>query len=219
MGVLDYMEQIELRAANREILGKKVRFLRRQGVTPVHLIGHGIESESLQCDTVQLKRILAQAGKTKLISLMLDKAKKPRNVMVREVQRVPRTGDLLHVDLYQVKMEEKIKVEVPIVCVGEAPALRHKENMLEQGLGSLTVECLPGQVPASVEVDLSPLTEAGQAIRVKDIALGEEVAVLNDAEIVVVKVSSRRIEEEAVVEKVAEVPGEAPLPEEESKEE
>ena len=120
------MGQIELQATNRETLGKKVRFLRRQGIIPTHLFGHDVESVTLQCDAVQLRQVLAQAGKTRLLSLKLDKAKKPRNVVVREIQKDPCTGELLHVDFYQVRMAEKIKVEVPIVLVGEAPALKLK---------------------------------------------------------------------------------------------
>lgn len=214
------MEEIELRTATREILGKKVRFLRRQGIVPVHLFGHGIESVALQCDAVQLQRVLAQAGKTKIISLKLDKAKGPRNVMIREIQRNPRTDELLHVDLYQVRMEEKIQVEVPIVLVGEAPAMKSKDNMLAQELHRLTIECLPGQIPASIELDLSSLTETEQAIQVRDITLGEEVTVLNDPEHVVVKISRLPVEkvEEEVVEEVVEAAEGAPLPEEQPKE-
>lgn len=216
------MEQIELQATNREILGRKVRFLRRQGIIPVHLFGHNVESLALQCDAAQLQRVLAQAGKTRLINLKLDKAKKPRNVVVREIHRDPITGELLHADFYQVRMAEKIKVEVPIVLIGEALALKSKENMLSQELSSLTIECLPDQIPASVEVDLSSLIEAEQAIRVKDVVLDEEITILNAPELVVVKISSRpkeEVVEEVVAEEVAEAPEAAPLPEEESKEE
>ena len=220
------MKQIELRATSREILGKKVRFLRRQGIIPLHLFGHSVESIALQCDEAQLKGVLAHAGKTRLISLKLDKGKKPRNVMVREIQRDRRTDGLLHVDLYQIKMTEKIRVEVPVVVVGEAPALKSKENMLLQELNSLTVECLPNEIPANVRVDLSSLTERDQAIRVENVILGKEVAILNDPELVVVKIGSRPKEEvEEVVaeaieaEEVAEALEETPPPEEESKEE
>jgi large subunit ribosomal protein L25 len=221
------MEQIELEVATREVLGKKVRFLRRQGTTPVHLFGHGIESEALQCDTAQLQRVLAQAGRTKLVDLKLDKAKKPRKIVIREIQRDPQTGDLLHVDFYQVRMAEKIKVEVPIVLVGEAPALKLKENMLVQDLTSLTIESLPDEIPASVELDLSLLTEVEQLIRVKEIILSEGVTVLTDPEHTVVKISSRPVEkieevvEEEVVEGVAEeeaAEAREKLPEEESEE-
>jgi len=204
------MDKIELKVTNREILGKKVKHLRRQGITPVHLFGHGIESLSLQCDTGELERVLGQAGQTRLISLKLAKEKKPRAAVVREFDRDWRKGQLLHVDFYQVKMEEKIKLEVPVVLVGEAPALKSKTTMLEHALGTLTIECLPAKIPTSLEVDISSLTELDQAIRVKDVTLDKDITVLNNPELVVVKISSRPVEkvEEKVVEKVVEAEAE-----------
>jgi len=214
------MNQVELEATSREILGKKVRHLRHQGIIPVHLFGHNVESVALQCEAAQLQWVLAQAGKTRIISLKLDKAKRPKTVLVREIQRESCTGELLHVDFYQVRAEEKIKVEVPIVLVGEAPVLKFKGNTLVQELESLALECLPDKIPASIELDLSSLTEAEQALRVKDIMLGEEVTVSNEPELVVAKISSKPVEkvEEVVAEEVAEAPEEAaPSPEEESR--
>lgn len=208
---------MELSANKREILGKKVRFLRRQGVTPVHLFGHNIEPVPLQCDTAQLKHVLARAGRTGIVSLKLEKAKRLRNVMVREVQREPRTGELLHVDFYQVRMDEKIRVEVPIVLVGEAPALKFKENFLTHELNSLTIECLPDEIPSRVELDLSVLTDEGQAIHVKDITLDDGIDVFNNPEQLVVKISTGFIEkeeEEVRAEVEAEAPEEAAPPEE-----
>lgn len=216
------MDQIELKVTSREVLGKKVRFLRRQGVIPVHLYGPGIESMALQCDTTELQRVLDEAGKTQLISLKIDNEKKPRTVVVHEVQIEPQTGESLHVDFYQVKMAEKVKVEIPIVLLGEAPALKLKENMLVQELNTLSVECLPAKIPPSVELDLNSLTESEQAMRVKDIELDREVTVLNDPELVMVKISVRRIEkveEPVIAEEEIEVSEEAPVGEEEPKEE
>ncbi len=114
------MDKLELKVTNREILGKKVKHLRRQGITPVHLFGHGIESLALQCSTGELERVLTQAGHTGLINFKLDKEKKPRTVVVRGFNRDWRKGQLFHVDFYQVKMGEKIKLEIPVVTVGEA---------------------------------------------------------------------------------------------------
>jgi len=185
---------MELAANTREILGKKVRFLRRQGITPVHLFGHDIKPLPLQCDTLELKKALTLTGTTGLISLKLDTAKRPRNVMVREVQRESRTDELLHVDFYQVRMEEKIRVEVPIVTIGAAPALRLKENFLSHELNSLTVECLPNEIPSRVEVDLSSLDEADKSIHVSDIILDEKIAVLSNPDQLVVKISAGRVE-------------------------
>jgi large subunit ribosomal protein L25 len=198
------MDKLELKVANREILGKKVKHLRHQGITPVHLFGHGIQSLALQCDTVQIERVLAQAEQTGLISLKLENEKKPRTVMVRAFDRDWRKGKLLHVDFYQVKLREKLKLEVPVVLVGESPALKSKDNMLEHELDTLTIECLPAKIPTNIEVDISSFTEPGQAIRVKDITLGEDIAVLNDPELVVTKISWRPVEKIEVEEEVAE---------------
>jgi len=210
------MDQIELEITEREVLGKKVRFLRRQGITPVHLFGHGIESRALQCDTAKLQQVLTEAGEAKVISLKLDNEKRPRSVLVREVQVDSLKGGLLHVDFYQVKMTEEVKVEVPITLVGEAPALKLRANMLMQELDTLTVECLPAKIPASVELDISSLTEAEQMVRVKGIELEKGVTILNDPELVVVKISSRPVEvvaEREVTEEAVEAPEAAPPPE------
>jgi large subunit ribosomal protein L25 len=200
------MDKIELKVANREILGKQVKHLRRQGITPVHVFGHGIQSLALQCDTKELEQVLGQAGQTRLINLKLAKERKARPVVVREFYRDWRKRQLIHVDFYQVKMEEKIRVEVPVVLIGEAPALKSKENMLDHELATFTVECLPARIPDSIEVDVSSLTELDHAIRVKDIILDKDISVLNSPDLVVAKVSLRhveKVEEEAAEEVVA----------------
>jgi large subunit ribosomal protein L25 len=213
------MEQIELQATKRDILGKKVRFLRRQGITPVHVFGHGIESLSLQCDTANLQRVIAQTGQTRIINLNIDGEKTPRTVMVRETQQNILKGDLLHVDFYQVKMTEVIDVDVPIVLVGEAPALRNKENMLSQELNELSIQCLPANIPNSIEIDVTSLAEPEEAIRVSDIVPGEGVTILNDPEVMVARITvQREIVEEVpevveVAEEVAEAEEEAPTAE------
>jgi large subunit ribosomal protein L25 len=217
------MDRIELEVTNREVLGKKVKHLRRQGITPVHLFGHGVQSLALQCDTDKVERLLTQAGRTGLINLKLDEEKEPRTVVMREFDRDWRKGQLLHVDFYQVKMAEEIKLEVPVVLVGEAPALKSKDNMLEHELDTLTIECLPANIPDGIEVDISSLNEPEQAIRVKDIDLDEDITVLNDPELVVVKIGWRRVEkvEEELVEvaeEAVEAPEEAAPPGEEAEE-
>ncbi len=208
------MEQIELNAAKRDVLGKKVRFLRRQGITPVHVFGHGIESLALQCDTAILQRVLGQTGQTRVINLKVDGEKTPRTVMVRETQQNILKGALLHVDFYQVKMTEVIDVDVPIILVGEAPALRNKENMLSQELNELSIQCLPANIPNSIEIDVTSLAEPDQTIRVNDIVPGEGVTIINDPEAMVARIVIQREVEEIpeeveVAEEVAEAEEEA----------
>jgi large subunit ribosomal protein L25 len=197
------MEKLKLKANKREILGKKSRFLRRQGVTPAHLFGHGLDSLALQCDTPTLQRAIARAGTTRLIALDVEGDKNPRSVFIREIQKEPRSGALLHVDFYQVKMTEKIKVDVPIILTGESPAMREKGRTISHILTSLGVECLPDDLPPQIEVDLSPLVDIEQAIFVRDIVLGPGVTVLDEPGQLVVKVSEVKEEVEVPVEAVA----------------
>jgi large subunit ribosomal protein L25 len=191
-------EKIELKVEKREVQGKKVRFLRNKGIVPVHLFGHNVDSVSLQGDAVILHKVLSQAGRTRLIDLKVGKSQKAHNVMVREVQKDPIKGSLLHVDFYEVNMTEKIRVEVPIVLVGESPALKIRENMLNQVMSSLVIECLPDKMPDRVQVDISIIKEVDQAVHVKDVVL-PEVAIMNEPDLVIAKVSLRPIE---VVEEV-----------------
>ena len=189
------MEQAEISANKREILGKKVRFMRRQGVLPAHVFGHGLESLALECNARQLERTVSRAGATKLLNLKIRGERSPRNVLIREIQRNPVTGTLTHVDFYQVRMAEKLEVDIPIMLVGESPALKMKENILLHELDHLAIECLPKDIPASIEVDVSSLTEAGQDIRVKDIKLADGIIILNDPEVVVASISAETEEE------------------------
>ena len=208
------MENIELETTRREMLGKEVRFLRRQGIMPIHLFGHGVESLALQCDATSLQQTLSRAGQTRLINIKIHGEKKPRPVVVRGVHREPVRGGLLHVDFFQVSMKERVKINVPLILVGEAPILKSREHMVVQELNTLAVECLPASIPGSLELDVSSLSEPDQVLRVKDIEVTEDVAVQDDAELVVVRVILRpiaKVEEPVIAEEVAE-PEEEPSP-------
>jgi large subunit ribosomal protein L25 len=205
------METIHLDADSREILGKAVKSLRRQGITPVNLFGAGVDSVALQCNSAELRRALASAGRTRIIGLAIDGKKKPRDVMVRSVQRAPVGGSVLHVDFFQVNMTEQVRVEVPIVLVGEAPILKSKEYMLEQEMDVLHVESLPSSIPTSAGLDVGSLSEPDQVLHVRDIQLGEGVSVLDDPEQAVARIRLRpmaRTEEPAAEE--APTPSEEP---------
>jgi large subunit ribosomal protein L25 len=192
------MQELKLKAEKRNVFGKKNRFLRRKGIIPAHLFGHSLESLALQCDSNELKKIVDNAGTTRLISLKVEGEKDSKNVFLREIQRDTLSRELLHVDFYQVRKEEKMTMEVPIVLVGEAPAMKVKGRILSHGLDVLSIECLPDKVPPQIEVDISILTELEQSIYVKDIVIDPEIDVQDDPEQLVVKVSEIivKIEEE-----------------------
>jgi large subunit ribosomal protein L25 len=202
------MERIELEASKREVNGKKVRFLRREGNTPANMYGHGLDSVSLQVDTRKLKQTLARAGKTDLISLKVAGSAAPVMVLVREVQKDYLNKDMLHVDFYQVNMSEKIKADVPLVFIGEAPALKKKNVSLLHIMDTLHVEALPDRLPHNFQIDIAKLIDTEHAIFVKDITLSEGVTLLSDPEQIVIKaVETRReeVEEAAVVKAEGEV--------------
>lgn len=208
------MDRIELAAQKRELLGKKVRFLRRKGITPVNFYGHGAESVSLQIETPALKKALAQAGMTSLVYLTVDSGKHPHMAIVRGIQRDPVKGDLLHVDFYQVRMDQKLKIEVPLVLVGKAPAVKEFGGILVQELSSIEVECLPTNMCHSIEADVSALVNLDQATHVKDLKVGEGITIVTNPEKVVAKIARLRVEVEAVAAPTAEAEAEAEAGEE-----
>ena len=203
----------ELKVKIRNTLGKKVRFLRRQGLTPANLYGPKIKSTALEAETPVLERLIARVGRNALINLTVDGDKKPRLVMIRDIQRNPLDGTLLHVDFFQVEVTHKVKVDIPLIFLGEAPAAKPANAMLIENLSSLHVEGLPTDLPRGIEVDLSVLTEVDQAIHVGDITVGDSLEILNESDLVVARVVEARaaVEAEVAVEAkvVEEIPEEA----------
>jgi large subunit ribosomal protein L25 len=193
------MRKLELDVLKRDITGKKVRFLRRGGLIPCNVYGHGMESVPLQVDVRKLGHVLARAGGTDLISLKMGDTANPAKVIIREVQRNPMTGEPIHVDFYQVRMTEKLKAEVPLVFVGEAPASKLKNVSLLHALNALQIEALPDDLPHNIEVDISGLALPEQAVHVKDIKVSDKITILTDPEQMIIKVAEVRkaVEEEA----------------------
>ena len=193
------MRRLELEVSKRDITGKKVRFLRRGGLIPCNIYGHGIESLPVQVDVRKLGHVLARAGGTDLISIKMTDAASPANVIIRDVQRNPMTGEPIHVDFYQVRMTEKLKTEVPLVFVGEAPASKLKNVSLLHAMNTLQIEALPDDLPHNIEVDISSLALPEQSLHVKDIKVSDKITILSDPDQMIIKVAEVRkaVEEEA----------------------
>ena len=197
------MEQVELNAEVRTVVGKKVRRLRREGWVPAVLYGPGVESRPLQIRAAEAESAVRRAGSSHLIALHIAGEKKPVQALVRDFQRDPIRRELLHIDFYQVEMASTLTVEVPIILVGESPVVERREGLLLQGTETVEVECLPSDLVDAIEVDLSQLTEVDQQITVADLAVPSSMRILSDPDEVVVRVS----------------PLEAPTEEEEEEEE
>ena len=140
-------------------------------------------------------RALPSSSRSKPINLKVEDDKRPKSVFIREIQSDPISRQLIHVDFYQVKKGEKVKIEVPIVLVGEAPAMKNKGRMISHGVTSLSIESLPENLPSQIEVDVSSLEEIGQSIHVRDIVFGPDVTVHADPDQLLVKISEVMVEE------------------------
>jgi large subunit ribosomal protein L25 len=144
------------------------------------MYGHGFEPIPLQFDKFDLKDVLSQVGGSQLINIKVGDGGEPESALLREVQRDVITGDLLHVDFYRVMMTETITTEIPLLTTGESPVAAQKEGILLHGVSEIEVECLPGDLVDAIEVDLSELTEIGQAILVGDLAVPSGINILTD---------------------------------------
>ncbi len=218
------MEAIIQEIENRTITGKKVKSLRREGITPANIYGHGIESHSIQAETATLKKTIAHAGGTQLITLK-NPAEEDRQVLIKRAQKDPLTGELLHVDFHQVSLKDKVKVAVPLIFKGETRASRRNDLVVLENLNSIEVECLPTEIPENITIDISELAEAGDRLLVSDLILDEEITVLTNPDDMLISVSQARAEveegeEEAAEAEVTEAGAEEPAttPEEQSEE-
>jgi large subunit ribosomal protein L25 len=202
------MEKIVLEAKSREEVGKDSRKLHYQGQVVGVVYGRGQKSTPVKLERKQLEHVYWQAGTNKIVSLKLDGRQK--NALFHDVQRDPRTGTILHVDLYTVRMDEKIKTEVPLHFVGESTAVYQQEGTLVKNLETVEVEALPADLPESIEVDISVLDDFEKTIHVSDLAIPADVELLTDTEELVVKVEAPRSDDELA--ELEEAPVEA-LPE------
>jgi len=202
-------KRIDLNVTPREVLGKKVKALRRQGQTPANVYGHNVDSRAIQVSTEDLHHVLKTAGRNEIVYLRLD-GDDPRPTFVRDIQQNPVTDVILHVDFLQISLREKVRADVPIHLVGLSPAVDTFGGILMHGLDHVTVESLPTEVPDFFELDVSPLIEINQALHVSDLELPEDVVMLTDVEQVVAKVAPPAVEPEPEVEEEKEaVEGEA----------
>lgn len=213
------MANATLTVEARTVLGKKVARLRRGGVTPANVYGHGLASATVQVSTPELQRLLKETTRNAIIDLKVAGERSPRPVMIRSVQRDPVSHELLHVDFYQVSLKERMRAEVPVHLVGVSPAVKDLGGILLHELEALAVRALPTDIPPAIEVDVSGLTELEQAIHVGQLPGSDRYEVLTDPEVVVVKVASPRLAAEAAeaaeAEAVAEAMEEAASPVEE----
>src|SRR5438128_1252015 len=145
---------MQLKASARQPLGKRSRRLVREGKVPAIVYGHNTEPTPIMLDRLEFQKVFVKSGRTHLIDLAIDG--RAEKVLIREIQTHPRRQGPIHVDFYQVNLQEKIEVEVPVHIMGESAPVKQGDADVLQPMHSIRVECLPSDIPESFEVDITP---------------------------------------------------------------
>jgi large subunit ribosomal protein L25 len=192
-----------LAAEPREITGKKVAGLRREGRLPAVVYGHGISSENLSLDAHDFELLRRKAGQNALIDLSVH-GKPARPVLVHGVQVHPVHRRPLHVDLFLVRMTEELIVDVPLVATGTSLAIENLNGTLLHPIESVRIRALPDHLPQSIEYSIEGLVDFDAVVKVADLTIPGDVTLLTDPEEIVAKVLQSRLQVEVEAEKAEE---------------
>jgi len=192
-----------LAAEPREITGKKVAGLRREGRLPAVVYGHGISSENVSVDAHDFELLRRKAGQNALIDLSVH-GKQARPVLVHGVQVHPVHRRPLHVDLFLVRMTEELIVDVPLVATGTSLAIENLNGTLLHPIESVRIRALPDHLPQSIEYSIEGLVDFDAVVKVADLTIPGDVTLLTDPEEIVAKVLQSRLQVEVEAEKAEE---------------
>ena len=175
----------------RSVMGKRVATLRREGVLPANIYGRAQESVAVQLAYVDARDLLNAHGLNTLVNIQVEGEAQTRPVVVRNVELEPVNRKILHLDMYQVDLSRIIKASIPVVLVGEAPAVHKFGGVLIHALDHVEVEGLPHSIPEHIEVSVAGLIEVGDHIQVKDLRIppGLKVHAAPDQGVVAVQAS------------------------------
>lgn len=201
------MQKNTITVTKRDVLGKKVKKLRREGILPANIYGRDVASAAVQVPYKDFQKIYKETGETGLLYLTLEGKQRP--VLIHNVQLDYITQKPLHADFYQVNLKEKVKTMVPVVITGEAKAVSEKVGTLLQTLNEIEVEALPTELPENFEVDVTHLAAVDDQITVGDLKKADGVEILTDAGQTIVKIAQLvEPEPEPTVEETAPTEGE-----------
>jgi large subunit ribosomal protein L25 len=185
------MPDITLTAEPRTTLGSRPSGrLRREGKVPAVVYGLGVDTKSITVPARELQHILAgESGANTLISLDVDG--ESVLTLARQIHRHPTRGELVHVDFIRIRRDVAVSAEIPVHLLGEATGVKDG-GLLEQLMFQLTVEAMPGNIPVSIEIDVSEL-EIGDQLRMEDIKLPDGVSTEVEADTVLAQVAAPRV--------------------------
>lgn len=193
-------ERIVIEAEPREVIGKQSSQLRREGWIPGVVYGRKT-LKSVQMEQKALRRALRKVGTTHLAELTVDG--KTHTVLVREIQQHPTRGDIVHVDFMEVDMKAKLRATAELVGVGTAAPEADGLGVATQMLREVEIECLPDDLVAQIEFDLTAIATADDLIHVKDLVAPKGVEILTDPDVIVARFEYAATEEEELGEEEA----------------
>ena len=180
------MKKYTLTGEKRELVGKKVKHLRREGKLPATIYGKKIKSASISVSADAFHKVYEEAGETGLVQLSVGGEARP--VLIHSVQVDPVSYTPLHIEFHQVDLKEKVHAKVSIELTGDSPAVAQKLGVLLSVLRDVEVEALPMDLPEKILVDISKLAEVNQELKVSDLPVASGVTVLTDGTLTIVKV-------------------------------
>ena len=203
---------LTVKVDKREVFGRKVKKLRKEGLLPANIFGKKVKSQAIEVEMSAFEKVYKEAGETQVIELLLGKEKRP--VLIHHIQEDPVTDKAIHIDFLQVDLKEKVTAQVPIELLGESPAEKEGKGVVVQQIDEIEVEALPGDLPEKFEIDLSSLVNEDDSIYIKDIKVdAKKVSIKNEADQIIVKVEQAKKEEEAPPVEVAPEGEELPVAE------
>ncbi len=195
------MKRTSLPVAKRSVFGKKVKKLRKSGTLPGNVYGKELKSIAVEMPTKEFLAVFKEAGHSGVVDLKLGEEVIP--TLVHEVTYDHINDIPLHVDFYKVNLKEKVKATVPVVLIGEPTAVTEKLGLLLQNLNEVEVEALPTDLPEKIEIDVTHLAQVGDMVKVADMKVAGDVAIMADMEQEVAKIAelvSKEAEEQAAAE-------------------
>lgn len=189
---------IILKAQKREELNKKNSILRKNGLIPAVLYGKNFDNANLKVGAKEFLDAYKQAGTSTLVDLEIGE-EKPIKVIITDIQRDPVKCNIIHVDFKQINMQEEMIADVSLDFIGESPVVKEFGGVVLKNMESVSVKCLPGDLPHSLQVDLSKLAVIDSHFAIKDLEVSDKVKILNNPEEVIALVKVMKVEEEPAV--------------------
>ncbi len=188
------MENVVIKASKRDVLGKKVGQLRREGKLPGVIYGHHMEPISIVMDAREACRSMVGLTPSSIVTLDVDGEK--HSALIRERQRNYLKNTFIHVDFQAVAADEKIRARIEVVLEGNAPAVKNFNGIVLHEKETIEVEALPAHLPERFIVNIDGLENIGDMIRISDIAISDDITVFDDANDVIVSIAGMKEEVE-----------------------